>query len=138
MKEILMGVLCLLLISANAQDKKDALKESIDQLHKAMLDADESALVNLTIAELTYGHSGGLIEDKNAFVENLVSGNADFETMDISDLVMTLKEDVAWARCVMDASVVDGGERKSVVLKILYVWTLDDGDWKLLARQAVK
>lgn len=115
-----------------------AVELSVGSLRKAMLSGDSLALRNLTCEELTYGHSGGLIEGRETFVTNLVTKKTDFITMDIKDQDITVKGDVAWVRHTLAAEIVDNGNKNNVNLKILLIWTKVDGIWKLLARQAVR
>lgn len=115
-----------------------AVQFSVDRLHKAMVDADSLTLSTITAEELTYGHSSGTIENKTVFMESLLSGKSDFAKIDFPNPDITVKGDVAWVRNVMNADVLDGGKANKISLKILYVWVKEDGNWKLLARQAVK
>lgn len=115
-----------------------ALETTLQRFHKAIVDADSLALTNLTAEELTYGHSSGAIENRDLFIGNLLSGNSDFAKIDVSDLDITLKGDVAWTRFNMSAELLSNGATNPINLKMLYVWTKDAGIWKLLARQAVR
>lgn len=115
-----------------------AVELSVSSLRKAMLSADSLALRNLTCEELTYGHSGGLIEGRETFITNLVTKKTDFVTMDIKDQDITVKGDVAWVRHTISAEIVDNGNKNNINLKLLLIWTKADGIWKLLARQAVR
>lgn len=115
-----------------------AVELSVSSLRKAILSADSLALRNLTCEELTYGHSGGLIEGRETFITNLVTKKTDFVTMDIKDQDITVKGDVAWVRHTISAEIVDNGNKNNINLKLLLVWTKVDGIWKLLARQAVR
>ena len=54
-------------IEAQSKNEK-ALESAIEQLRKAMVDADSSSLSNITSDKLSYGHSSGAVEDKAAFI----------------------------------------------------------------------
>ena len=43
---------------------REQIVSVIEQLNQAMVDRDEETLINLTMEELTYGHSSGNLEDK--------------------------------------------------------------------------
>ncbi len=115
-----------------------AVELSVKDLQKAMIGADSLALRNLTCDELTYGHSSGLIEDRESFINNLVSGKVDVVTLDMKDQDITVKGDVAWVRFVMNSNMVSNGTPTTLNIKVLLVWTKVNGLWKLLARQGVK
>lgn len=115
-----------------------ALEITLDRFHKAIVDADSLALYNLTTPELTYGHSSGAVENQELFIGNLLSGRSDFAKIEMSDVDITIKGDVAWTRFNMAADLLNNGETTPINLKMLYVWTKQAGIWKLLARQAVR
>ena len=50
------------------------LVSAVEALRKALIDPDKAALDKLTMDELSYGHSSGLIQDKAAFEEALFRG----------------------------------------------------------------
>lgn len=122
-----------------AQSKQEAaVADAVQQLRKAMLDSDSAALAKLTAEKLSYGHSGGLIENKQEFIQKLVSGRSDFVTMDLTDQTVSVSGDVALVRHTLKGSINDGGKPGDVHLKVLLVWQNQKGGWKLLARQAIK
>mgnify|MGYP003497332834 FL=1 len=84
MKSIIVSVVFILSVSAiNAQSKQEkAVTNAVEQLRIAMVDGNKSQLENLTSDKLSYGHSGGKIEDKNSFVNNITTGGSDFVSID--------------------------------------------------------
>jgi ketosteroid isomerase-like protein len=124
---------------ALAQSKDETkVADAVQQLRKAMLDADSVALARLTAEKLSYGHSGGLIENKQEFMHKLVSGRSDFVTMELSDQTISVSDNVALVRHTLKGSTMDNGKAGDVHLKVLLVWQKQKGGWKLLARQAIK
>lgn len=142
MKRILsLLVFCSMMNLTMAQTKDEkAVAEANEKLRKAMVDADAATLNNLTDDQLTYGHSGGSApETKKEFVENIVNGNSDFVTIDLTDQTIVVKGTTAIIRHRLVATTHDKGKEPGTVdLLILLVWHKDKGEWKLLARQAVK
>jgi len=122
-----------------AQSKEEqAVADVVESLRTAMVDADEAALEEIALDELTYGHSSGLLEDKSEFVEALASGKSDFKNMDLTNQTITVVDKTALVRHELKADVVDNGNQNSIHLGVLLVWQKQKGDWKLLARQAYK
>jgi len=122
-----------------AQSKDEsAVAAAVESLKKAMIDADKAGLQKLTAEQLSYGHSSGKIEDKPTFIENIVSGKSDFVTIDLTNQTIAVSGDAAIVRHTLSASTNDGGNPGSVKLNILLIWQKQKGEWKLLARQAVK
>ncbi len=129
-----------LVINAQSNPSEKEVADKVSQLIKAMIDADENMLKSLTSDKLVYGHSLGAVEDKAAFVQNIVNGNSDFVTIDITDQTLTISGNVAIVRHKLYAKTNDKGKPGEVRLVIMQVWqrTKKDGEWKLLARQAVR
>jgi len=141
MKNIFLCFLLLLIIPgiAPAQSKQEtAVAHATEQLRKAMVAADKTALESLVTEQLSYGHSGGHIDDKKEFVEKIVSGKSDFVTMELSEQSISVSLKTAIVRHILKATTNDGGKPGEVHLRILLVWQKQSGKWKLLARQAVK
>ncbi len=122
---------------AQTKDEK-AVAAAVETLKKAMIDADKTTLETIADNALTYGHSSGKVEDKKAFVENIVNGNSDFVTIELKDQTIQVAEKTAIVRHVLDATTNDKGKAGAVHISVLTVWIKKGSDWKLFARQAVK
>ena len=124
---------------AMAQNKEEAaVAAAVENLRKAMIDPDKAMLQKLTAEQLSYGHSSGKIEDQNAFIEALVSAKSDFVTIDLTNQTVAISSNTAVVRHNLSATTNDNGTPGTVKLHILTVWQKQKGQWKLLARQAVK
>lgn len=122
-----------------AQAKKEAaVVRAVEQLRKAMVDADSAMLDKLTSVKLSYGHSGGHIDDKREFVQKIISGKSDFVTLEFPEQTVSIDKDVAIVRHKFNAATNDNGKPGEVHLSVLLVWQKLHGSWILLARQAVK
>jgi ketosteroid isomerase-like protein len=132
-------VLTAIMNTAMAQSKEEAaVGAAIENLRKAMIDGDKSGLQNITADQLSYGHSSGKVEDKTTFVDNIVTGKSDFVTIDLTNQTIVVSGDAAIVRHVLSATTNDSGKPGTVKLNILLIWQKQKGQWKLLARQAVK
>jgi ketosteroid isomerase-like protein len=129
----------VLSVSSRAQSKDEkSVAQAVETLRKAMVDGDEAALKGISDDALTYGHSHGQVQDKEAFVRTIVNGNSDFVTITLTDQTIHVSGDVAIVRHTLHADTNDKGVGpKKIVLLILTVWKKKHGEWKLLARQAV-
>ena len=130
-------VISTLRLPAQSKDEK-AVTGAVEKLRLAMINADKQALDDLTAEKLSYGHSGGALDDKKIFVDKLVSGASDFVTIDLSEQSVTISKNTAIVRHILKATTNDGGKPGEVNLRILLVWQKQRDSWKLLARQAVK
>jgi hypothetical protein len=140
MKNLLFLCVCFcscIAVTAQTKDAKD-VAAAVQKLTKAMIDGERTALQNIAADKLSYGHSGGLVEDKPAFVEHIASGKSDFVTIDISEQTIAVSDNVAVVRHLLNAVTNDSNVPGTVKLRILLVWQKQKGEWKLLARQAIK
>ncbi|KQT21783.1 hypothetical protein ASG31_00080 [Chryseobacterium sp. Leaf404] len=140
-KKLILAMSFLVAITVFGQKKNDtqSVKDAAEKLRVAMLSGEKSALESLIVPELTYGHSGGHIDNAKEFVEKLVTKKSDFLTIDITNQNIQIVGNTAIVRHHFYATTADLGKAPSdVTLDILLVWTKVKKDWKLLARQAVK
>lgn len=141
MKTILLIIMSLSVLNhtslAQSQDEKE-VAAAVESLRKAMIDATESSLKDLTSDALSYGHSSGMVEDKAGFIGRLLSGESDFKTITLSDQTIKITNNVAIVRHRLVAETADNGKPGNPNLSVLLVWQKDKGKWKLVARQAVK
>jgi sugar phosphate isomerase/epimerase len=116
---------------------RQAIEISVEQLHRAMVEADSLQLHNLTTEELTYGHSSGSIEDRDTYIGNILGGD-DYISIDFTDQDITIKDDMAWVRGNINIVLMTDGKETPINLKVLYVFGRQYGYWKLFSRQAVR
>ena len=136
---ITMWVLSFVCHPALSQTKEESrVAAQVLELRRAMIDADGKSLRSLTSEKLSYGHSNGLVEDRESFVKKLVTGESDFVNMELSDQTITVSGQTALVRHRLDADIKDGGKPNKVKLQVLLIWQRQGGDWKLLARQAIR
>ena len=126
-------------IGSNAQTKdENAVGIAVEKLRKALVDGQKEELEAIAMDQLSYGHSSGKIQNKQEFVEAIVSGKSDFVTIDLSDQTISISGKTAIVRHRLDARTNDSGKPGEVHLLILLIFQKEKKEWKLLARQAVK
>ena len=119
--------------------KEGAVSAAVEALRKAMVAGDKAALDKIAAAELSYGHSSGRVESKAEFVQAFVSGKSGFSAIELSAQTVNVVDKVALVRHVFNGTrrnAPAGSEKMK--LSILTVWTQQQDQWKLLARQAAK
>lgn len=136
---LLLMIVCVSEKNVFAQNKNvQSVAAAAEKLRVAMIDADSATLSSLADDQLTYGHSGGAIDDKKEFVAKITSGRSDFVTIQITEQTVVVAGKTAIIRHKLDAATNDSGKRGMVRLHVMQVWYKIKGHWKLLARQAVK
>jgi ketosteroid isomerase-like protein len=138
-KLILILACCAVGYLAPAQSKDEqAVTAAVETLRKSLLDPDAATLQRITVPQLSYGHSSGLVEDQKEFVRALTSGDSDFKTIELSNQTVQVVGDVALVRHHLDAETMNKGTAGTAKLAVLLVFQKQKGQWLLLARQAVK
>jgi len=124
---------------AVAQDAdKAAVAEAVANLTKAMLAADKAKLEALTSPQLSYGHSGGVIQTQSAFVDVIASKQTAYKSIELSSQSI----DIAGTNAIVrhnwlgESGPADGSKWSVSKIGVLQVWQKQGADWKLLARQA--
>lgn len=140
MKRIYLVLLCSMMISAaNAQTKAERqVAAAVESLKQALISGDRAQLDDIAAEGLSYGHSSGKVEDKSTFVETLASGKSDFVKINLTDQTISVSGKTALVRHKLSADIADGGKPGTVSLGVLLVFQKQNGNWRLLARQAFK
>ena len=116
-----------------------AVAEAVAALTKAMLAADRAKLEALVSDNLSYGHSGGVIQDKKDFVEVIASKKTIYKSIELSKQTIAVAGNNAIVRHAWESESGTGDGKWNVSkIGVLQVWQKDGGTWRLLARQAFK
>jgi hypothetical protein len=116
--------------------KEGAVSAAVEELRKAMIAGDRSALDKIAAAELSYGHSSGRLENKAEFIEALASGKSGFSEIKTEGETIKIVDKTALVRHTFNGTRRKDGDK--VKLYTLLVWLQQGDQWKLLARQAAK
>jgi ketosteroid isomerase-like protein len=128
----------LVYTGATAQKADKEIASSIEALNKAMISPDQSTLEKLTAENLTYGHSTGVVQNKQEFIKDVLSGPVKFIQIDNANEVVTVTENTATARTICSIKGTRDGAPLDLKIGILMVWIKKGDGWKLLARQGYK
>ncbi|MDD2179888.1 nuclear transport factor 2 family protein [Acidovorax sp. D2M1] len=125
-------------LAASSASSEPLVAAAAEKLRVAMIDPTPAALTALVADDLSYGHSSDRVDTKDSFIGDLVAGKSDFVTIAISDQTIKVVGSTAIVRHTLTADTNDSGKPGKVQIKILGVWQQQGGQWKLLARQAVR
>ncbi|MEZ4898489.1 MAG: nuclear transport factor 2 family protein [Saprospiraceae bacterium] len=139
MKNSLMILVLFLLSFTGAYAQNKTVEEAVNTLTKLLIDPDEAGLKDITMPQLSYGHSSGAVQNQDQFMAALLDGSSDFVNINISEQQVIPSGKTALVRHLMDANVKGAdGQVSSIKLHILTVWQKKGSHWRLLARQAVR
>ncbi|MBT2335176.1 nuclear transport factor 2 family protein [Variovorax paradoxus] len=130
---------CAMVPAGGGATAEPTVAAAAERLRLAMIDPTPAALGALVADDLSYGHSGGRVDTKASFIGDLVAGKSDFVSITITEQTIKVVDGhTAIVRHTLAADTNDSGKPGKVALKILGVWQKQGGEWKLLARQAVR
>jgi hypothetical protein len=130
---------CAMAPAGGGASAEPAVAAAAERLRLAMVDPTPAALGALVADELSYGHSSGKVDTKASFIGDLVDRKSDFVSITITDQTIKVVDGrTAIVRHTLAADTNDSGKPGKVALKILGIWQKQGGEWKMLARQAVR
>lgn len=141
MNRYFLMLLCVMLFAPGiqAQTKEErVVAQLVKDLNKAIVQRDSAALADISRDELTFGHSGGVIQDKAAFIRAVLDGPTFFKSIDPENQTIQIKGKHAFVRHIVVASATRDGKPLPLRFGNVMVWYKKQGKWKLLARQGYK
>lgn len=148
MRSLIIVVSFGLLINVNfsfaQQNKKNEivereLKTAISSFEKALMMTDTNVLKSMLHEDLSMGHSNGWIENKADILVHLQSGFLVYnEIKPIGGIEVSSIENFARVRRKIEVKGIADKVKFELELKVLEVWVLELGRWKLWSRQSVK
>jgi len=124
-------------ISAQSPDT-EYIAQAIEKLRIVMMNPDSVVLANLASDDLEYVHSSGTVRDKKGFINEFMKRQTNVTNVVFSNQTIKLSGDMAIVRHRMVADARNPGYPPLIDIIVMMVWKKENGDWKLLARQAAK
>ncbi len=139
MRKLLVIVLLLNVVFANAQTNVEKLSSTLKEFHQSLVKKNTVSINQQTDKALSYGHSNGWVETKAEMIKNLETGYTSYKSIKEDSLQVTINGTIAHARFVGDYEVLlNGGNAIIYHLKVLEVWVKKGKRWLLFARQAIR
>jgi len=141
MKKLSVIIFLALAIHTSAQTDEQKVLDRVKQLNTAIfINKDSVALEGLMADKVTYGHSSAKIENRPEMISGAVHGPATYKNFMMDSATVFFEgKNVAVVRHVLKATSVDPqGKESPLHLNVLQVWVIQNKQWKLMARQAVK
>ena len=115
-----------------------AVAHAVEAFRNAALKADRGQFEALTAEQLSYGHSAGRVENKAQVIDAATSGRSTWKFITLTDQTINIVGNTAIVRHTFTGESERDGKTNPVKIGVLMVWHKQDGNWKLLARQAVR
>jgi hypothetical protein len=123
---------------AKATKAADVVKTAELARFEAAQKKDLETLGKLLADDLTYTHSTGRLETKDAFLESLRSGKLEFKKIEPADLQVRAYGTTVVINGTAKMSVVNEGQAKDIALRFTDVWVNRAGRWQMVAWQSSK
>lgn len=140
MRSFFVAAFLLISFGTFAQSKEAEIWSQVENLTKAIFETKDSKVLNDLVSEhVTYGHSSGVLENKQEMVNNATSSKTMYKNISFERVSIDADRKTALVRHNFRATTVDvnGGE-SPLDLGILQVWKKENGKWRIWARQAFK
>jgi hypothetical protein len=137
---ILVGVVFLISIASFAQSSNDnEVWSRVEALTNAIFKKKDSvALLDLVSTKVSYGHSGGNVEDKATMVQKAMASKQTYKDLEFEKTSIDIDGNTAVLRHSLRGISIENGTETPLNLAILQVWRKESGKWRIWARQAVK
>jgi len=112
--------------------------QALEKFNVAMVQPDSLALADIASDDLVYVHSSGTVRNKQGFIDEFMKRWTNFSKVTILDQHIKITGDNAIVRHRLQADAHNPGYPSAVDIIILMVWRKENGQWKMLARQAAK
>jgi hypothetical protein len=140
MKGIILACIFFITFSGITYPQKkheQEVKAAVESFIQGIIKADRQLLEAVTSENLVYGHSSGKVQDKAAFLDEVISLQPnDYLTIDLTNQTITVSGDVAVVRHIYSSEYLSNNEKKNLRIGNVLIWQKKHGKWKLLARQA--
>ncbi|MGE3915800.1 MAG: nuclear transport factor 2 family protein [Hyphomicrobiaceae bacterium] len=117
---------------------KAAVVHSVEAFRAAMIRADGRTLTRLAAPTLSFGHSNGLVQTREQFVQSVVGKKEIFRKIKLVGQKVTVVGRTAVSRHEFHADILLAGKPLNVKLKCIEVWDKTATGWRLVSRQAYK
>ena len=141
MKKIILFLFVFASIQSYAQTNEQKVLDRVKQLNTAIfINKDSVALEGLMAEKVTYGHSGGKIENRPEMISGAVHSPSTYKNFMMDSATIFFEgKNTAVVRHILKATSVDReGKESPLHIGVLQVWVMQNKQWKLMARQAVK
>jgi ketosteroid isomerase-like protein len=120
------------------QSDEEQIARAIERFRFVMVNPDSQVLADLASDDLEYVHSSGTVRDKKGFIDEFMKRWTNFTSVTILNQTIKISGDNAIVRHRLVADAVNPGYPSKLDIIILMVWRKEQGEWKMLARQAAK
>ena len=129
----------MLALPALCADEAKAVEEAERGWAKGVVANDFALLGRVLGDDLTYTHSTGAVDTKEAYIDNLKTGKSKYLKVDHEQLkVQLLSKDTAITICKAAVITMANGKENPARLSFLHVFVKRGGKWQMVAHQSAR
>jgi len=130
-------------VSAAAAPPSDPKAEkevlaAMEAWRQAMMKKDGAALARLYHEDIRYGHSSGLVEDRNTAVNHIVTTKTNYVSVDLVDTKVVVQGNIALVNGRVNYKEMADGKPSDVKMHVLHVWVRTPQGWQMIGRQSTR
>ena len=140
MKKLFLFLFVAIAVQSSAQTDEQKVLDRVKQLNDAIFtNKDSAALERLLADKVTYGHSGGKVENRSEMIHGAITNPGTYSNFMMDSASVFFENNTAVVRHILKATSIDReGKQSPLHIGVLQVWVMQNKQWKLMARQAVK
>ncbi len=120
--------------------EKEEVAKAVNEFTQAVVNADEAKFNALLSEDLVFGHSNGSVQDKKAFIQEIVSLKPfDYQSVEVHEQEIQISGKVGVVRHIYAAKAKNqSNQTVDIRIGVMMVWVKNKSKWQLLSRQAYK
>jgi len=136
---VILLVLNAFAVSAQSKSEKAVIERTYLLSHTVFGTKDSMTLEDLFAKKASYGHSGGKIETRSEAIAGVSHNKSIYTDTAVTNINVIIEDKVAVVRHLFKATETNKeGKVTPLNFSMLLVWVKEKGEWRLMARQAVK
>jgi ketosteroid isomerase-like protein len=135
---LLAGVAVLPAAPPDAKAEKEVMA-AMNAWKQAVVKKDRPALEKIYHPDLSYGHSSGLVENKEQAIQHIVGSKGSYEEVDLADMSFRTYGNIALVsgKVTIHERGADG-KMQIIPLSVLHVWIKGPQGWQMVGRQSTR
>jgi hypothetical protein len=127
-----------LAMNAQSKDEKELTEKTYLLSHTVFGTKDSLTLENLVASTATYGHSHGNLQTRGEMIKGVSRNQSKYTDTAVSDIKIFIVDKTAIVRHLFKAKEnKKDGTVTDLNFSMMLVWVKENGEWKLMGRQAV-
>lgn len=126
-------------VKAQGKDEKTVIAKTYLLSHTVFGTKDSLTLEKLFAKTATYGHSGGKLQNRKEAIDGASGNKSTYSDTAVSNINVIINGTTSIVRYLFVANEhTADGKILPIHFSMMLVWVKENGDWKLIGRQAVK